>query len=43
MKQVVRIMDDMGHKRALADAKIAEEAKRREELDKEKMAALRKE
>ena len=43
MKQVVKIMDQMGEERALADAKIAEESKRREEQDRENMERLKKE
>ena len=43
MKQVCKIMDEMGAQRALADARIAEEARKREELDREKMEALKKE
>ena len=33
----------MGEERALADAKIAEEAKKREEADRENMERLKKE
>ena len=43
MKQVVKIMDQMGEERAIADAKIALESKKREEQEKENMERLLKE